>query len=165
MRISKRRAGAFGAALALTLGIAGTAHADAYQWQNYTRDGSWNCGPAGSTQHAENLYLLACVKVSYGDWQAVLIATTTGASGYLHSHQIEWDFTGGTHKVQEGDCNPVDLDPTEILPNSSAACFSPTTYSPNSLVEGEFKITVASDPLGDDPQTLDIYSPGVWTTS
>lgn len=165
-RIPVRKAGAFGAALALTFGVTGTANAAAYQWQTYSRDGSWNCGPPKSTIYVDNLYLLTCVKVSYGDWQAILIATATSSAGYLKDYQIMWVVSGNSQKVQQGTCDSDNLDWDEIQPDSSEACFSPTTYNPNSLVEGEFQITLASDPIGDDPQTLDIYSPpNVWTTS
>ena len=165
MRRAKRKVLALGAAMALTFGTAGSANAAAYQWQGYTRDGSWHCGPAGSTVYVDNLYLLACVKTAGADWQAILIATATSQAGYLWDWQIEWNLTSIATQVNAGECNPVDLDPSEIGPNESLACFSPTVYSPNSYVDGEFQITVASDPAGDDPQEVDLWGPGTQTSN
>lgn len=150
-----------GAACALALGVSSTASAASYTWQNYTRDGSWNCGQAGSTKQVGNLYVLPCVKVVYGDWQPILIVTAASNGGYISNEQIGLYLLHGTSQpANDWDCADSSGNKYPYIPaHTSLACFSPTVYTPNNLVDGEFWVSVN----GSDPQ--DLYSPWVQTSS
>jgi hypothetical protein len=150
---AKSSGAVLGAACALALGVSGTASADAYTWRSYTRDGSWNCGQAGSTKQVGNLYVLACVKVVYGDWQPVLIVTATSSGGYIDDDQIGAIYTNGVESAFDGYCGGWTAS-TYIPPNTSLARFSPTTYTPNALVDAEFLVTV-----NHGSAFADLYSP------
>ncbi|MFI6604203.1 hypothetical protein ACIBHX_48930 [Nonomuraea sp. NPDC050536] len=113
------------------------------------------------------MYVLPCVKIVGEDWQAILIATTTGQRRYIGDFQQEWLFSGGSSQsVEAGLCGPLDNEQTSthhIPPNTSVACFSPTVHSPNTLLEGEFQIFMESDAWGSGEQDADLYSPSAWT--
>jgi hypothetical protein len=142
-----------------------TANAAAFTWQGYTRDSSWNCGPAGSTRDINGLYLLPCIKMSGDDWQAILIATAGSSGRYISDEQYELVFAGGTTQyINPGWCTGGTnyMGDGYIAAGQSLACFSPTVYSPNALVEGEFVVTVAVGP-DTSGQPTPLYSPSAWT--
>jgi hypothetical protein len=160
-RRAKSLGAALGAACALTLGVTSTASANSWVWQSYTRDSTWSCGQAGSTIQVGNLYILPCVKVVYGDWQAILIVTATSSGGYIGDEQSGLTYSNGVESTAnefacgDGTGNTY----VWIPPNTSLACFSPTVYSPNTLVDGKFQVLVNN---GD---WHDYYSPWVMTTA
>jgi hypothetical protein len=165
MARGRRLTGILGATCALVFGVSSTANAAAFTWQGYTRDSSWNCGPAGSTKYVNGMYLLACVKTAGADWQAILIASSTSQGRYIRDLQIEWEISGNSTELNPGYCAPPPNQAVYFYPNSSWACFSPTVYAPSQLVEGEFKVDVSTDPYFNGQQSVDIYSPAVWTSS
>ena len=161
MAIRAKSLGAvLGAACALALGVSGTANAASFTWQDYTRDSTWNCGPAGSTVQVGNLYVLPCIKISYGDWQPVLMVTALSSGGNIVDYQTALAFnSGGSSPLSSADCTDQNGDANAYIPpHTTLACFSPTKYTPNTLVEGEFGVEVGST-------YKDLYSPGAWTTS
>jgi hypothetical protein len=160
-RRAKSLGAVLGAACAITLGVTSTASANSWVWQSYTRDSTWNCGQAGSTKQVGNLYILPCVKVVYGDWQAILIVTALSSGGYIGDQQIGLTDVNGTEAQAnswacgDGTGNTY----VWIAPHTTLACFSPTVYTPNTLVDGEFQVMV------NDRKYPTYYSPWVMTTS
>ncbi|HET9169722.1 MAG TPA: hypothetical protein VFN97_09805 [Actinospica sp.] len=159
-----------GAAATLVLSCTGMAHADAWTWQGYTRDSTWNCGPAGSTVDVNGLYLLPCTKHIGSSWQAILIVTGGDAAHYILDVQTEssnrnasWysdacagGTSGGDMWVDSG--GYYDL----VYAHESYACFAPTVTDPNDWVWGVFKVKVMAGANG-TPVADTIVSPAVLT--
>lgn len=150
------------AAVCATLAVTSTgiANAASFTWQGYTRDSTWNCGPAGSTKDVGGLYVLPCTKTIGASWQVILIVTGGGASRILSDDELQM-WNGNYDGL---DCSGNVEAGQEFAPGQSLACFSPTLTNANTAVQGRFELTVYDD-AANFIASADIVSPKVTTGS